>query len=75
MTFIFVSYLLNISLTDADLPKKIRYKKENIKLLIMKTKGNFLKETLGIKLYSKVFRIFLTDNGSEFFFNSILKEI
>ena len=30
-------------------------------------KINFLKETLGIKLYSKVFRIFLTDNGSEFF--------
>lgn len=28
---------------------------------------NFLKEKLGIKLYSKVFRIFLTDNGSEFF--------
>ena len=27
----------------------------------------FLKETLGIKLYSKVFRIFLTDNGTEFF--------
>ena len=30
-------------------------------------KINFLKETLGIKLYSKVFRIFLTDNGTEFF--------
>lgn len=30
-------------------------------------KINFLKETLGIKLYSEVFRIFLTDNGSEFF--------
>lgn len=30
-------------------------------------KINFIKETLGIKLYSKVFRIFLTDNGSEFF--------
>ena len=28
---------------------------------------NFLKEKLGIKLYSKVFRIFLTDNGTEFF--------
>ena len=28
---------------------------------------NFLKEKLGNKLYSKVFRIFLTDNGSEFF--------
>lgn len=28
---------------------------------------NFLKQTLGIKLYSKVFRILLTDNGSEFF--------
>lgn len=28
---------------------------------------NFLKDTLGIKLYSIVFRIFLTDNGSEFF--------
>lgn len=28
---------------------------------------NFLKETLGIKLYSKVFKIFLTDNGTEFF--------
>lgn len=27
----------------------------------------YLKNTLGIKLYSKVFRIFLTDNGSEFF--------
>ena len=30
-------------------------------------KINFLKETLGIKLYSNVFRIFLTDNGTEFF--------
>ena len=30
-------------------------------------KINLLKEKLGIKLYSKVFRIFLTDNGSEFF--------
>lgn len=30
-------------------------------------KINFLKEKLGIKLYSKVFRIFLTDNGTEFF--------
>ena len=30
-------------------------------------KINFIKETLGIKLYSKVFRVFLTDNGSEFF--------
>lgn len=30
-------------------------------------KINFLKENLGIKLYSKVFRIFLTDNGTEFF--------
>lgn len=30
-------------------------------------KINFLKETLGIKLYSKIFRIFLTDNGTEFF--------
>lgn len=30
-------------------------------------KINFIKETLGIKLYSKIFRIFLTDNGSEFF--------
>ena len=30
-------------------------------------KINFLKETLGIKLYSKVFKIFLTDNGTEFF--------
>ena len=31
------------------------------------SKINYLKETLGIQLYSKVFRIFLTDNGSEFF--------
>ena len=30
-------------------------------------KINMLKEKLGITLYSKVFRIFLTDNGSEFF--------
>ena len=30
-------------------------------------KINFLKETLGIKLYSNVFRIFLTDTGTEFF--------
>lgn len=30
-------------------------------------KINFIKEILGIKLYSKIFRIFLTDNGSEFF--------
>lgn len=30
-------------------------------------KINFLKSKLGINLYSKVFRIFLTDNGSEFF--------
>lgn len=30
-------------------------------------KINFLKGTLGIKLYSNIFRIFLTDNGSEFF--------
>ena len=30
-------------------------------------KINFIKETLGIKFYSKIFRIFLTDNGSEFF--------
>lgn len=30
-------------------------------------KINFIKETLGIKLYSKVFRIFFTDNGTEFF--------
>lgn len=28
---------------------------------------NYLKQTLGSKLYSKVFRIILTDNGSEFF--------
>lgn len=31
------------------------------------SKINYLKETLGIQLYSKVFKIFLTDNGSEFF--------
>lgn len=30
-------------------------------------KINMLKEKLGITLYSKVFRIFLTDNGTEFF--------
>lgn len=30
-------------------------------------KIDFIKEKLGIKLYSKVFRIFLTDNGTEFF--------
>lgn len=30
-------------------------------------KINMLKEKLGITLYSKVFRIFLTDNGQEFF--------
>lgn len=30
-------------------------------------KINFLKEKLGNTLYSKVFRIFLTDNGSEFY--------
>ena len=30
-------------------------------------KINFIKEKLGIKLYKKIFRIFLTDNGSEFF--------
>lgn len=30
-------------------------------------KINLLKNSLGIPLYSKVFRIFLTDNGSEFF--------
>ena len=30
-------------------------------------KINFIKQILGVKLYSKVFRIFLTDNGSEFF--------
>ena len=30
-------------------------------------KINFLKEKLGNALYSKVFRIFLTDNGSEFY--------
>ena len=30
-------------------------------------KINFIKSTLGIPYYSKVFRIFLTDNGSEFF--------
>lgn len=30
-------------------------------------KINFLKEKLGISLYSKVFRIFLTDNGPEFY--------
>lgn len=28
---------------------------------------NYLKQTLGIKLYSKIFRILLTDNGTEFF--------
>lgn len=28
---------------------------------------NYLKETLGSKTYSKIFRIFLTDNGTEFF--------
>lgn len=28
---------------------------------------NFIKETVGIHMYSKVFRIFLTDNGAEFF--------
>ena len=31
------------------------------------TKINFLKEKLGPTLYSKVFRIFLTDNGPEFY--------
>ena len=31
------------------------------------TRINFIKEKLGIKLYKKIFRIFLTDNGSEFF--------
>jgi len=30
-------------------------------------KINYLKETLGISLYSKIFRILLTDNGTEFF--------
>ena len=30
-------------------------------------KINFIKEKLGIKLYKNIFRIFLTDNGSEFF--------
>ena len=30
-------------------------------------KINFLKEKLGSTLYSKVFRIFLTDNGTEFY--------
>ncbi len=30
-------------------------------------KINFLKEKLGSALYSKVFRIFLTDNGTEFY--------
>lgn len=30
-------------------------------------KFEFIKKTLGIKLYAKVFRIILTDNGSEFF--------
>ena len=30
-------------------------------------KINFIKSTLGISYYSKVFRIFLTDNGCEFF--------
>lgn len=30
-------------------------------------KINYLKEILGIKLYSKVFRILLTDNGTEFY--------
>ena len=30
-------------------------------------KINFLKEKLGPTLYSKVFRIFLTDNGTEFY--------
>lgn len=30
-------------------------------------KINFIKEKLGIKLYKKIFRVFLTDNGSEFF--------
>lgn len=31
------------------------------------SKISYLKEKLGIKLYAKVFRIFLGDNGSEFF--------
>lgn len=35
--------------------------------LYVNEKIDYLKETLGIKLYSKVFRIFLTDNGTEFF--------
>lgn len=30
-------------------------------------KINFIKEKLGIKLYKKIFRIFLTDNGCEFY--------
>lgn len=39
--------------------------KKNVKCV--NEKINYLKRTLGIKLYSKVFRIFLTDNGCEFF--------
>lgn len=39
--------------------------KKNVKSV--NSKINFLKEKLGIKLYSKVFRVFLTDNGTEFF--------
>lgn len=39
--------------------------KKNVKCV--NEKITYLKNILGIKLYSKVFRIFLTDNGSEFF--------
>ncbi|MGM9848636.1 MAG: IS30 family transposase [Bacilli bacterium] len=39
--------------------------KKNVKCV--NDKITYLKNTLGIKLYSKVFRIFLTDNGAEFF--------
>lgn len=39
--------------------------KKNVKSV--NSKIAYLKEKLGIKLYSKVFRIFLTDNGPEFF--------
>lgn len=39
--------------------------KKNVKSV--NSKIDYLKATLGIKLYAKVFRIFLTDNGTEFF--------
>lgn len=57
--------LLTLFFTDTHFMLIRLLDKKNIKCVNFEI--NSLKEILGIKLYAKIFRIFLTDNGTEFF--------